>query len=147
MKKAFFGFLVIGIVSLSTLGVYAQASRIDPAIDLEAYLNELKRLRIEQYKKNAMQGNPAVLGASMDRQPPALGIYKTVRFGQSNSEDVRRLQRFLIAKGYLKAEASGNFLTQTKLALKKFQIEYAIVGGDGMIAGPKTNAKIMALSQ
>lgn len=66
---------------------------------------------------------------------------KAVKYGATRSDDVRKLQVFLIAKGYLEAEPTGVFGRQTRDALRKFQADKGIKG-DGTLVGPSTRAAI-----
>ncbi len=93
------------------------------------------------------QGNKILILRDLrDSQKGKPVMVRSVRYGESANADVKRLQIFLIAKGYLTANPTGNFLTQTKLALKKFQEDQAILGGDGTISGPKTNESINTIT-
>ena len=61
---------------------------------------------------------------------PALKAISTdVRYGMEGNETVRDLQRFLIDRGYLKSGlATGNFLTLTRDALRRFQYANNLTG-------------------
>lgn len=68
-------------------------------------------------------------------------VSKTVRCGMRGDEDVKKLQTFLSAKGYLDSKfITGNFHAITKEALRRFQHRMQItgVGADGCIVGPLT---------
>lgn len=68
---------------------------------------------------------------------------QTLRIG-TVSDAVRDLQNRLIALGYLKGSADGNFGTQTSLALIEFQKANGLMA-DG-VAGVKTLAKLNSIS-
>lgn len=68
-------------------------------------------------------------------------ISSTLKSGMNGSEDVKTLQLFLIAKGYLSADPTGYYGPKTKAAVKKFQADNGIVS-DGSIVGPATRAAI-----
>ncbi len=73
-------------------------------------------------------------------------VNKTLQSG-SKGDVVKALQLFLIAKGYLHADATGNFGPLTVAALKQFQSDNGISGGDGTIVGPRTRTAIAAQVQ
>lgn len=79
-----------------------------------------------------------------ESQRPKQVLEQTIRFG-SRGDEVKKLQIFLIAQGYLKSEPTGNYLGQTRAALLQFQKDRAIVGGDGMIVGPKTRLMVNSI--
>ncbi len=68
-------------------------------------------------------------------------LTKDIKSGTTNSDDVRKLQLFLISKGYLSAEPTGKYGAQTRAAVKKFQADKKIKG-DGSIVGPATRKAI-----
>ena len=72
----------------------------------------------------------------------AVVIKKTVKKGET-SDEVKKLQLVLIAKGYLNADPSGKYGAATIAAVKKFQAEKGIKG-DGTLVGPATRAAIAA---
>lgn len=68
-------------------------------------------------------------------------IKKPLKSGMDKSDEVKKLQIFLISKGYLEADPTGKYGAQTKAAVKKFQKEKGI-NGDGTLVGPATRAAI-----
>lgn len=68
-------------------------------------------------------------------------VSATLKAGMNGNEDVKTLQLFLIAKGYLSADPTGYYGAMTKAAVKKFQADNGIVS-DGSIVGPATRAAI-----
>lgn len=68
-------------------------------------------------------------------------VSSTLKSGMTGSEEVKTLQLFLIAKGYLSADPTGYYGAKTKVAVKKFQAENGIVS-DGSIVGPATRTAI-----
>jgi hypothetical protein len=64
-------------------------------------------------------------------------------YGLRLNNDVKRLQQFLIDKGYLKVKATGNYLSMTVAAVKAYQIAKSITPVNGR-CGPKTRAAINA---
>jgi hypothetical protein len=152
-----YGFVLIGIALLVLMVPKAQAATLDEVIaKMNAYRTE-----------NA--ANPAVLGAyasgafTTEEDKAALPpeqsqvivndlrtvtganvgtiVTKRLMYGMENDEDVKALQAFLCAKGYLNpCTVTGNFYTKTKAALQKFQASRGITGqgADGTIVGTKT---------
>lgn len=120
------------------------------------------------YKQEAA-ANPSVLGASvgnaMDNTVPMpperlpkeapgvllkalrysegspIIIVKPIKSGMDKSDEVKKLQLFLIAKGYLNADPTGKYGPLTVKAVRKFQMEKGIKG-DGTLVGPATRAAI-----
>lgn len=82
-----------------------------------------------------------VFGELKSASPSGRVITKTIKYGTKNSDEVKKLQVFLIAKGYLTSEPTGVFGKQTRDALRKFQMEKGIKG-DGTIVGPATQSAI-----
>lgn len=70
-------------------------------------------------------------------------VKATLKKGMDKSDEVKKLQLFLISKGYLDADPTGKFGPQTAAALKKFQADKKI-NGDGTLVGPGTRAAIAA---
>ncbi len=68
-------------------------------------------------------------------------VSKPIKRGMDKSDEVKKLQLFLIAKGYLEADPTGKYGAQTIAAVKKFQAEKGIKG-DGTLVGPATRAAI-----
>lgn len=68
-------------------------------------------------------------------------VSKKVMKGMDKSDEVKKLQLFLISKGYLEADPTGKYGSMTARALKKFQMEKGIKG-DGTFVGPATRAAI-----
>ncbi len=68
-------------------------------------------------------------------------IKKPLKRGMDKSDEVKKLQIFLISKGYLQADPTGKYGAQTIAAVKKFQKEKGI-NGDGTLVGPATRAAI-----
>ncbi len=60
-------------------------------------------------------------------------------YGLWNNAEVRRLQEFLIARGYLTGTATGNYYTMTVSAVKAYQTAKGIVPVNGRF-GPLTRA-------
>jgi murein L,D-transpeptidase YcbB/YkuD len=119
------------------------------------------------YKSEAAK-NPAVLGASTEGGVPvapatiplkgAAVLLKALTYsekssniisapqlkkGMVNNDDVRKLQIFLITKGYLSADPTGNYYGQTAEAVRRFQLEKGI-NNNGTLVGPATKAAISA---
>jgi peptidoglycan hydrolase-like protein with peptidoglycan-binding domain len=67
-------------------------------------------------------------------------VTKTVKYGMTNDADVKALQAFLAAKGFLDpALITGNFYQKTSDALRAFQVSRGITGtGLGTIVGEQT---------
>lgn len=85
-------------------------------------------------------GRSLIKGLMSVEKSPAI-ISKSIKRGMTNSPEVKKLQIFLISKGYLFADPTGKYGQQTVDALKKFQIEKGIKG-EGTIVGPATRAAI-----
>lgn len=68
-------------------------------------------------------------------------VSKRLKTGMTNSDEVKKLQLFLIAKGYLNADPTGKYGPLTVKAVRKFQMEKGI-NGDGTLVGPATQAAI-----
>ena len=109
------------------------------------------------------KSSPSVLGASTTAGVPAGSLSQeqstvllqglkyakksntivsgTLKSGMTGSDEVKTLQLFLVAKGYLSADPTGYYGAKTKAAVKKFQADNGIVS-DGSIVGPATRAAI-----
>lgn len=70
-------------------------------------------------------------------------VSKKVMKGMDKSDEVKKLQLFLISKGYLETDPTGKYGSLTAKAVKKFQMEKGI-NGDGTLVGPATRAAISA---
>ena len=82
----------------------------------------------------------------LEQRVDKLTITHDLRFGMRANAEVRRLQQFLVAKGYLSSDlATGNFFTRTRLAVKKFQANNGLPS-TGYV-GPLTRQVITKLSQ
>lgn len=88
-------------------------------------------------------GVPVLLKALTYTEGSSAIITRQLTKGMQAQDDVRKLQLFLIAKGYLTADPTGNYFSQTAEALRKFQAEKGIAG-DGTVVGPATRAAITA---
>ncbi len=71
-------------------------------------------------------------------------VDKAIALGSTDKANITALQQFLIAKGYLTTEATGTFGPATRKALKAYQTEQRIVGGDGTRVGTLTMNAISA---
>lgn len=72
-------------------------------------------------------------------------ISRPIKEGMESCDDVKALQLFLILKKHLSVDApTCYFGPKTREALKKFQMEKGIMGGDGSVVGPKTRDAIKA---
>jgi peptidoglycan hydrolase-like protein with peptidoglycan-binding domain len=83
-----------------------------------------------------------IKGLRYSEGSPAI-VKTTLKNGMDKSDDVKKLQLFLIAKGYLDADPTGKYGAQTTAALKKFQMDKGIKG-DGTLVGTATRAAISA---
>lgn len=68
-------------------------------------------------------------------------LAKDIKAGTANSDEVRKLQLFLISKGYLSSDPTGKYGAQTRAAVRKFQADKKIKG-DGSLVGPATRKAI-----
>ena len=89
----------------------------------------------------AIQNNIAVLLAELAKlQTPSAGAFnQDLFYGLWNNADVKRLQEFLIGKGYLTGTATGNYYLKTVEAVKAYQTAKSITPVNGRF-GPKTRA-------
>lgn len=69
-------------------------------------------------------------------------IDQNLYYGLRNNEEVRELQQYLIKKGFLKAQGTGNFFSLTLTAVKKYQKSIKL-NGTGYV-GPLTRQAINA---
>lgn len=88
----------------------------------------------------AESGAVLMKGLVYSEKSPAI-VSKPLKRGMTNSSEVKKLQLFLISKGYLSADPTGKYGQQTVEALKKFQAEKGIKG-DGTLVGPATRSAI-----
>jgi peptidoglycan hydrolase-like protein with peptidoglycan-binding domain len=93
-----------------------------PKLSAEASLNIIKGLRYSE-------GSAAVVSTQLKK-------------GMRNDE-VKKLQLVLIAKGYLDADPTGFYGSQTTKAVKEFQMKNGIIH-TGELVGPSTRAAIEA---
>ncbi len=77
--------------------------------------------------------------------PAQTGMFSSeLSYGLKNNSDVKRLQAFLISKGYLDAGLNtGNYFMMTVEAVKKYQSAKGITPVNGRF-GPKTKAAVNA---
>lgn len=86
------------------------------------------------------RGAVIVKGLMYSEKSPTI-ISKTIKRGMTDSNEVKKLQLFLISKGYLNADPTGKYGQQTIDALKRYQADKGIKG-DGTLVGPATRAAI-----
>ena len=90
----------------------------------------------------AIQNNIAVLLAELVKlQAPAAGAFnQDLFYGLWSNAEVKRMQEFMIGKGYLAAGLNtGNYFTKTVEAVKAYQTAKAITPVNGRF-GPLTRA-------
>jgi murein L,D-transpeptidase YcbB/YkuD len=88
----------------------------------------------------AIQNNIVVLLAELAKlqQPTTTQAFtQDLYYGLWNNADVKRLQEFLISKGYLTGTATGNYYLKTVEAVKAYQTAKGIAPANGRF-GPKT---------
>ncbi|MBI4134751.1 MAG: peptidoglycan-binding protein [Candidatus Sungbacteria bacterium] len=85
---------------------------------------------------------PASPNASPVALSPKLGriLSKSIAYGTRNSEEVKLLQELLKKDGIFDGEATGNFLSVTREAVRRFQAKHGI-SAIGLV-GPQTIAKL-----
>ena len=77
-------------------------------------------------------------------QAPTAGAFnQDLFYGLWANADVKRMQEFMISKGYLTGTATGNYYTMTVAAVKAYQAAKGITPVNGRF-GPKTRASINA---
>ena len=91
-----------------------------PKLSVEAGLNIIKALRYSE-------GSAAIVSEQLKKG--------------NNSDEVKKLQLFLIAKGYLNADPTGFYGSLTTKAVKEFQAKNGIIH-TGALVGPSTRAAI-----
>ncbi len=63
------------------------------------------------------------LDGQPEGQTPAPDTFtQDLKYGMDNNEQIRALQTYLIANGYLQGTPNGSFYTATQAAVKKFQV-------------------------
>lgn len=139
MKKlvAIMGFLIVGLSAV-------QAYAFDPAelqgirADLGASAATGVAKRATAFSAAAKLGMPTA-STSTSAVANSL-ITKTLSYGLKNDSQVRTLQTFLVANGYLNATPDGNFGPKTLAAVKKFQTANRLPALG--LVGPQTRALI-----
>ncbi len=135
-------FLLVGVF-VNIAPVSAQTTN-DLLTQIQALTVQLQALQ-DQINKIS-QSN--VVAPSPVFAPPATNtsvspFTQTLSFGMTNNDQIKKLQGFLIAKGFLQGTPNGSMYQTTTDAVKKFQAAYGIaqVG----IVGPITRAKLNEL--
>ena len=149
-KKLIAGF----IISIATIPLAASALTFD---EIQAKIKELlSQVSSLQQQMKDMRQDPSVRpdqSTSVSELPRVckMSLGRALSAGIRN-DDVRGLQEFLVSEGYLNAEATGYFGSQTRAALGKWQIENDVVASADAragwgVAGPKTRSAIMRWCQ
>ena len=71
--------------------------------------------------------------------PTAKSFATDLFYGLWNNAEVKRMQEFMISKGYLTGNATGNYYLKTVEAVKAYQAAKGISPANGRF-GPKTRA-------
>lgn len=127
---------------ISKIKVYQMQNTSDPAVlGASAYGSVVNAP--EQSKALKPEQSQIVINELrlVSGEPISTIVSKTIRCGIRGDEDVKKLQAFLSAKGYLDTQyITGNYHAITKQALQKFQMRMGITGpgADGCIVGPLT---------
>lgn len=104
--------LYAGMAAMMVMGMFAGTASAFSIDDLLARINELTA---------QVDGLMKQLSTSKGVATAGTFLYD-LQVGVKNNKDVRRLQQFLIDKGYLKGvRPTGNFLSLTRQAVRQFQ--------------------------
>ena len=154
MKKTLIG-LLVGLALVSglipsgaVLAVEGTASvdnnsAISKITELMKQISELQE-KVTKLKSEQGVSSPGFgVGVAVKEQWSEDSDYKfekNLSFGVRNDKDVERLQNFLLEKGYYSGPVTGNYLSLTLKAVKKFQKDNGVE--DTGYLGPKTRAVI-----
>ncbi len=100
---------------------------------------------------NQNQGDPNDVSGLIDdldgqpegQTPPPDTFTMDLKYGMDNNEQIRVLQAYLIAEGYLAGSPNGSFYTATQAAVKKFQKAYSLP--ETGVVGPQTRLVLNAI--
>lgn len=151
MKKISFvlalGLLIIPVATHAmTLGDVLTQYKVEttaPAVLGASTTDGGKTTTVVRKQKLSSDASVTVIKGLRYSEGSATIVKTTIKKGMDKSDEVKKLQLFLIAKGYLEADPTGKFGPQTVAALKKFQAEKGIKG-DGTLVGPATRSAISA---
>jgi murein L,D-transpeptidase YcbB/YkuD len=90
---------------------------------------------------SAILNNIAYLQAQLQILQGVQPFTQDLFYGLWNNAEVKRLQEFLISKGYLTGTATGNYYTKTVAAVKAYQAAKGITPVSGYF-GPKTRTAV-----
>jgi hypothetical protein len=86
--------------------------------------------------------NSKIIGPNSSNLLAAVEFLKDLYYGLKNDPEVKRLQEFLISKGYLENDSNtGNYYGLTREAVKKFQADHNITPLNGRF-GSKTRGAV-----
>ncbi|MDD5290075.1 MAG: RlpA-like double-psi beta-barrel domain-containing protein [Patescibacteria group bacterium] len=86
--------------------------------------------------------NSKIIGPNSSNLLAAAEFSANLKYGLTNNPDVKRLQEFLIDKGYLESGFNtGNYYGLTRDAIKKFQTDHSITPINGQF-GSKTRGAV-----
>ncbi len=144
--------VLIFVIFLAPLGAYAMtptdinqlisAYKKDPTV-LGASTNGVVSNETRSGTLTTPQSKKVLTALKYAKGKSAI-IDKPIVVGSTDREGITILQQFLIAKGYLTVDANGIFGPLTRAALRKYQIDHGIKGGDGTRVGPATMTAISA---